>query len=169
MSIANAEDVDPISLEPVSSLACYFDYKHNRKIYRYDAWAWLEMMVHEKTDEYTHPIFRCLIPIQDRQNCFEACRDMPNKSAMQQELIDTCLSESVHKLKDYDLDGRLCRIHIFTVSPLFRMQILEWWWKWAEKPNPKPDFAKAFNCQVAMDVSILDYTGKEALHRQYFV
>lgn len=170
--VENLTDRDPISLEPVQSLTCYFDYVHKGKIYRYDAWAWLEMLVHEETDKYTHPLFRSPLTIQTRQECFDACRRTPpqnRRTDLQQRLIDVCLSQTVHKQKVYDADKRLCSIHIFTVSPLFEMCILDWWWKWSDGSNAKPVFAKAMNCQAALDVSILDSNGQEAFHRQYFV
>lgn len=42
---------------------------------RYDAWAWLEMLVRDVTGLYKHPVTGERIVVRDRASCLRACRE----------------------------------------------------------------------------------------------
>lgn len=200
--VCNISDVDPISLEPVADIETYFEYVHcptqfedkthsadtydaedpeevglnnyeTRYKFRYDAWAWLEMLVHEPTDFYVHPVFRTPLNIEVRQACFNACTEAllrtphTQHTDKQKQLIRACRSQSVKNHKLYLSNNKLGKIHLFPVSPLYDIRIVQWWWKWSG--TPKPDFAKPINCQAAIEYALLDCTHSEVLRRRTFV
>jgi hypothetical protein len=170
----NYSDIDPISLELVATLRYPFDMnfvdeKGGARWFRYDAWAWLEMFVVDHTNDYTHPVFRTKMPIETRQACFDACCNLLEdcRTAKQQELIDKCQSNAITKRQAYTDSGKLTKVYIYTVSPILDIHILSWWWKWGSKP--KPPFAKGMNCQVALEVALLNSKGDEVQRLRNFI
>jgi hypothetical protein len=96
----NWDDLDPISLEPVCSTWPYFEIgasgadndaaaaaadapgqSPGRGVRRYDAWAWLEMLVRCETGEYRHPTTGEPLGAKDRAACVRACREAAAKTA----------------------------------------------------------------------------------------
>lgn len=122
--IQNIDDLDPLSLEPVKSLEAFFDFEYNGKIYRYDAWAWLEYFMTTTHDISTrrHPIFKTFIKDDVVCRCFKACskNQTIHSSKKQLQIIMDCVST---KIKYTMQKGQLYEFHIYPVSPLYSVMI----------------------------------------------
>jgi hypothetical protein len=87
---ANWDDVDPLTLEPVSALDVWFEITDDTsgRVERYDAWAWLELLLRDAAGVYLHPVTRQPIRVAARAACVRAC--MEAASAEEASVRATC-------------------------------------------------------------------------------
>ena len=127
LPIQNIDDLDPLSLEPVNLLEAFFDFEYNGKIYRYDAWVWLEYFITTTHDisKRRHPVFKTFIKDDVVRRCFEACSKNQSIHSSQKQLQMTidCISSKIKYTMQRNAKGQLCEFHIYPVSPLYSIVI----------------------------------------------
>ena len=71
LPIKNANDVDPISFEPIADIQLLWYDKRNDGIFAYDAWSWMQLICYQR--DVKHPITRNKLSIEQRWKIYEAC------------------------------------------------------------------------------------------------
>jgi hypothetical protein len=118
--VANYDDVDPISLELISSLRAEDTFQvtnpHTKEVSAYDADAWLSYFAQGERNT-TNPTTRLALSPNEVWACFEAvarkgCSDDDARVAI-------CLSHEVKGVIDHN---KGC-IRLFPASPLFNLSV----------------------------------------------
>jgi hypothetical protein len=195
----NWDDLDPISLEPVCSLPVWFELqdhapeeeqkqqnrkkkqwrrrKSRRRRRRYDAWAWLEMLVRAPERRHLHPVTNAPLAVCDRRACWAACAATrpASRTPAQQALLDTCASRRVTRTIHRHDNGRLRRVELVPVSPLLDLRIdpQNYWCKWVRLPSgapvQKPAWVAGFNCEAAIQFDLVDADDAVVARRKLWI
>lgn len=152
MEFVNADDVDPISLTPISELTAWFVYVKNGKIFKYDAWAWLEYIC-SCPGRYFHPLTR-----EDLLHCvnydiYKACSVSEGIDDNRAKLLRQCVSTGLIKTKSFDNDGNLTSLTLIPESPIYKLVVVEF-----KRATPKPG---AIRCFATVKYQLLDVTGTQ--------
>lgn len=120
----NKNDIDPITLEPVRQAKSIYFYKNkSNQIFVYDAFSWLEMLVH--SEEYRHPIFGTKLNEEDNYQCYLACKEYinsietktTNTDIEKRTLIKICESFNVETNIKKDPNGNVYGLSLRCKSP----------------------------------------------------
>ena len=154
MEIANINDLDPISLEPIKSIKCLWFYHFDKRVYGYDAWEWLDWFC--SAYSFEHPIFKNQLHLKDVYSLYCKCsKDKSELSLHQKALLDQCISNKLFKIKHYDSQGNLTGIELRALSPMKIHKILDV----QDKYNTKKMTTK-IRCTAVIKYQILDHNNK---------
>ena len=152
MEIANINDLDPISLEPIKSIKCLWYYKFKKKIYAYDAWEWLDWFC--TAYSFEHPVFKNQLNLKDVYSLFDTCsKDKSELSLHQKALLDQCVSNKLFKFKHYDSHGKLTGVELRALSPMKIHKILDV----QDKYNDTKKMMTKIRCTAVIKYQILDH------------
>jgi hypothetical protein len=125
--VANWDDVDPLSLEPVRDLARPWSLRRRGKRYFYDPWMWLELACRQQVDfgRVTHPVWRTLVHPVDLEALRDTCKACGTATTEEAKLLRQCDSIAVKVDKFFASDGDLAAVHIYCRSPLLLVSIVD--------------------------------------------
>lgn len=113
---SNYHDVDPISLEKVCTLPCFFYVMDpcTKRVYAYDALAWIHYIVISKDNWPLHPCTRVRLDARDIWDCYSVAA---KHLGMDHDDIKKIRSNEIRVIKKNSL------LKFRPVSPLFVIRI----------------------------------------------
>lgn len=187
---ANWDDLDPLSLEPVNELTTWFEMTNETtgRVSRYDAWAWLEMLVRDASGAYVHPVTRHPIGVKARAACVQACVQAcdaacgcacvhateahtatatgnhlvhENECSSRRLLVTGirgCIAIKRSHARDPDT-GRLVFTRFFAGNPSLDVRVTASWTTWDASEVPCPEWARNVHSEAAIQYVLEDACG----------
>jgi hypothetical protein len=124
--VVNADDVDPITLEPVRKVCAPWLWRLRPQDPPrvYDGWAWLEMLCRDSAA--THPLTKQPLTIASRWAIYSACLDCDacaenactRDGPLRQRLLDQCASLRIAFETTFSASGKPSGVLCAALSPL---------------------------------------------------